>query len=98
MNKTNTTIASILLLAMPAFFISPSAAVAKDMFQGMAVNNKNNPGGMNGPGGPNGMRMRPKTVIATSDGGVIIFSGTKLSKYDKDLNLVKEVGIKADAE
>ncbi|MBF0384359.1 MAG: hypothetical protein HQL27_00665 [Candidatus Omnitrophica bacterium] len=42
--------------------------------------------------------MLEKTVIATSDGGVIVLAGNKLMKYDKDLNLVKEVEIKVDME
>ncbi len=32
-------------------------------------------------------------LIATDDGGVILLVGNKLSKYDADLNLVKEVEI-----
>lgn len=40
--------------------------------------------------------MMNKTMVATNDGGVIIMVGLKLMKYDKDLNLVKEVEIKVD--
>ncbi len=43
--------------------------------------------------------MKPKDkpyMVATSDGGVVILTGKKLVKYDKDLNLVKEVEIKSD--
>jgi hypothetical protein len=39
--------------------------------------------------------MMEKTVVATSDGGIVIVSANKISKYDKDLNLVKEVELKA---
>ena len=35
-----------------------------------------------------------KNVVATSDGGVVIVRGDKIIKYDKDLNLVKEVRMK----
>lgn len=35
-------------------------------------------------------------MVASSDGGVIILQGRKLSKYDKNLNLVKEVELKMD--
>jgi hypothetical protein len=42
--------------------------------------------------------MMMKKMIATSDGGVIVMAGKKLIKYDKDLNLVKEVEIKMDME
>jgi len=33
-------------------------------------------------------------MVATDEGGVIVLAGNKLSKYDADLNLVKEVEIK----
>jgi len=40
--------------------------------------------------------MMEKSVVATEDGGVIVLIGNKLLKYDKDLNLQKEVEIKID--
>jgi hypothetical protein len=40
--------------------------------------------------------MASGSMVATSDGGVIVMMGPKLLKYDKDLNLVKEVEIKID--
>lgn len=43
-------------------------------------------------------KMMPKKMVATPDGGVIVLSGSKLLKYDKDLNLLKEVEIKMDME
>ena len=43
----------------------------------------------------NGMQ---KQMVATSDGGVIVMAGHKLFKYDKDLNLVKEVELKTQFE
>jgi len=42
--------------------------------------------------------MMCKSMISTSDGGVIVMAGNKLQKYDKDLNLKKEVEIKIDME
>lgn len=42
--------------------------------------------------------MHSKSMVASSDGGIIVMSGNKLLKYDKDLNLVKEVEIKVDME
>ena len=33
-------------------------------------------------------------MVATDEGGVIVLAGSKLLKYDADLNLVKEVEIK----
>jgi len=40
-----------------------------------------------------GCMMKP-VMIATSDGGVVILMGNKLTKYDKNLTLIKEVEIK----
>jgi hypothetical protein len=55
-------------------------------------------GGMQGRGmmgvGMMGMMMRSSSLVATSDGGIIALMGNELSKYDKDLNLVKQVEIK----
>ena len=58
---------------------------------------KDDKGGMMGMHGMM-MKMMEKSVVATSDGGIIVVSATKLSKYDKDLNLVKEVELKNDME
>ena len=58
-------------------------------------------GDMMGKGMMGGMVMKSmmeKTMVATSDGGVIVLAGNKLTKYDKDLNVVKEVEIKMDME
>jgi hypothetical protein len=40
--------------------------------------------------------MMQKEMVATSDGGAIVMVDNKLLKYDKDLNLVKEVELKID--
>ena len=45
-----------------------------------------------------GPMMMSKSVVATSDGGVIVMIGNKLQKYDKDLVLQKEVELKIDME
>lgn len=42
--------------------------------------------------------MMHKEIIATKDGGIIVMTGNKLLKYDKDLKLKKEVEIKMDME
>ena len=42
--------------------------------------------------------MVERSVVATSDGGVVVVTGNKLTKYDKDLNVVKEVELKMDME
>ncbi len=44
------------------------------------------------------MKMMERDVIPAPDGSIIIVSATKLSKYDKDLNLVKEVDLKVDTD
>jgi hypothetical protein len=38
------------------------------------------------------------SMVATPDGGVIVMMGNKLTKFDKDLNMVKEAEIKIDWE
>lgn len=42
--------------------------------------------------------MKPcsSAMVATSDGGIIVFVGGKLKKFDKDLNLLKEVVVESD--
>ncbi len=47
--------------------------------------------------GMKGMMNKP-SMVASNDGGVIILSGNKLSKYDVQLNLVKEAEIKAEPQ
>jgi mono/diheme cytochrome c family protein len=51
-------------------------------------------GGMMGWGdGMMGPMMRSTSVVAAPDGGIIALVGNQLSKYDNDLNLVKQVTI-----
>lgn len=56
---------------------------------------------MNKDGAGCGMMMQmmsgPRAAFATEDGGIIIVTGNKIQKYDKDLKLKKEVEIKADS-
>ena len=47
---------------------------------------------------PMGGMMYGASLAATEDGGALVLMGNKLCKYDKDLNLVKEVEIKMDWE
>jgi len=44
------------------------------------------------------MGAMQKQMVATNDGGVIVLVGNKLLKYDKDLNLVKEIELKTGVE
>lgn len=45
-------------------------------------------------GMPGMMGMHKESVVATSDGGVVILSGRTLSKYDAKLNLINQVELK----
>ena len=40
--------------------------------------------------------MMEATVVATSDGGVVVLKGNTLTKYDKKLEVVNEVEVKTD--
>lgn len=40
--------------------------------------------------------MRGASIVASTDGGVIVLNGNKLYKYDKNLNLVKEADLKVE--
>jgi len=40
--------------------------------------------------------MMERSLVATTDGGVVLLHGKTLVKYDKDLNMQKEVEIKCD--
>jgi hypothetical protein len=42
--------------------------------------------------------MMGRSMVASEDGGVIIMMGDKLMKYDKDLNLVKEIQVEIDMD
>lgn len=42
--------------------------------------------------------MMEKSVVATEDGGIVVVAGNKITKYDKDLNVVKEAEIKMDMD
>lgn len=59
--------------------------------------------GMKGKGMKGGMMMgmgmmQKSEMVASSDGGVIVMSGGKLTKYDKDLNVIKEVELKKPSD
>lgn len=40
--------------------------------------------------------MAQQSVVATTDGGVVILAAGKLMKYDGNLNLVKEIDLQID--
>jgi hypothetical protein len=37
------------------------------------------------------MKMMERKVVATSDGGVVVVEGNQMTKYDRNLKMVKEV-------
>ena len=77
-----------IFLAMPVFAKSPVASEQRPvMVKGMHF--KDEAEKMEFMHGM--MRASPSLMVATSDGGVIVLIGGKLKKFDKDLNLVKEV-------
>jgi len=80
----------MVLLLVPAFAFSQEKSPGTDTSMGMGKGMHCNCGKI--------CMMMQKQMIATSDGGVIVLSGNKLYKYDKNLNLVKEAEIKMDVE
>ena len=83
-----------LIIAVAAVSLSASFVFAGKMKDGMMEDGMD--GGM--------MKMmhkmhgmtRSSTMVASNDGGVIVLTGSKLYKYDKNLNLVKEAEIKTE--
>ena len=69
-----------------------ASVFAQEDMQGMGNESERSQtmGGGQGKGKMMGM-MHKDSMIATSDGGVIVMSGPRLIKYDSALNLVKEV-------
>lgn len=47
---------------------------------------------------PMASMMYSTSLAATNDGGVVVLMGNKLTRYDNDLNAVKEVEVKIDWE
>jgi len=93
----------VLFIAVPAFLFSQPSPQGKGegMQHGMMGKGMGQGGGMmkDCPNCQMMMKMMmSKTMVASDDGGVIVMIGNKLFKYDKDLNLKKEVEIKIDME
>ena len=81
----------IFLTAMILALTAGRALWAEEMNGPMMEGKMKMMGGMHG-----GMMMHGASMVASNDGGVIVMAGNKLYKYDKDLNLVKEVELKMD--
>ena len=81
--------AIIISILSAIVFVSPFAfSEEHDMDQQDGMEQK----GMMGKGmkGMQGMHQKP-TIVATSDGGIVVLNGPKLVKYDSQLVMVNEV-------
>ena len=47
---------------------------------------------------PMSAMMCNSSLVAMNDGGVVVLIGNKLTKYDNNLNVIKEVEVKIDKE
>lgn len=97
----------ILVFALLIGMISYQALAVAEEMQGMGGDMPQEQGMSRGQEDGQGQMRRPKmnpmmmgmmggkeSLVATSDGGIVVLAGPKLLKYDKDLNLIKEVEIK----
>ena len=106
MKKTGLVLATVFaMVLLPAVFSSaeePGMGMMKEEGKaGMMQMHHMGKGKKGMMGSMHGMMMKSmmeKSMVATSDGGVIVLSGNKLTKYDKNLNVVKEVEIAVDME
>ena len=100
-------------IAITAVFVigMSGLALAQMDDKGNGMTNKDNKGSMMGGGmmdkgmmmQMHGMMMKMgammnKTAFATTDGGFVVVSADKITKYDKDINVVKEVELKNDMD
>ena len=84
-----------LIIAVTAVSLSASSVFAGQMKDGTMEDGMMDGGMMKMMHKMHGM-MRSPMMVASNDGGVIVLMGSKLYKYDKNLNLVKEAEIKTD--
>lgn len=85
-----------------SFIISLSLAQqGNDTNNGMGQNGMRHGGMMDSSGMCCGMMMmhfmKPSAAFSTQDGGIIVIMGNKIMKYDKNVDLKKEVVIKVDS-
>ena len=84
----------VLMLGLAAVISCGRLAFAEEMQDMGNDSQQSQGGGMQGKMKMNPMMMQmmhKENLVATSDGGVVVLSGPRLMKYDKDLTLVKEV-------
>ena len=93
----------IVLALLVLSLLIPAAAFAeetkKDEMPGMGMPHGMGMGmGMPMPGmGQKDCGMGKAQMVATDEGGVFVLVGNKLTKYDADLNVVKEIELKMPA-
>ena len=106
MKKSLIAIAVVIIVGTSGLAIAQMNDKGKDMM-GDKTGMMDGKSGMMGKGMMDGKRMgmcpmmksmMERSVVATSDGGVVVAMGNKLTKYDKDLNVVKEAELKMDME
>lgn len=84
-------IVTVMLIALPVLGPAISSAQESGEMKGPTMG-KDMMTGMH----PMRKMMMDKSLVATEDGGVIVMMGNKLFKYDKNLNLKKEVELEID--
>jgi hypothetical protein len=99
MNKTLLAVLGVIVLVGVCVFFCPFRKGMMCMTKGM-MESKAKPSCMKGDLGPMGKMSRlemhgdtKKEVLLTSDGGVIVVTGNKIIKFDRDLKKIKEVEI-----
>jgi hypothetical protein len=79
---------------------SPPPASKKEedsLVKFMAIRHANVPKAAPSPKAPpTPSKETEKKVIPTSDGGIIVVGSEKIAKYDKNLNIIKEIKLKPD--
>ncbi len=98
---------AIILSILSVSFFSISAFAEEPMDLGMNAETQETPQQQDGPRDHQegdkrkmsgkkmmGGMMQQSSMVASSDGGVIVLSGHKLTKYDANLKVVKEIELK----
>ena len=81
----------IFLVVLMATVMLGSWGYAQDDMKGMGEGSQQSQSSSMMGGKGKMMGMQNDSMVATSDGGIVLKQGPRLIKYDKDLNLVKEV-------
>jgi hypothetical protein len=107
MRRTLTAVAVIAMLAGAAYWaVAAETPAAKDGMMGkmpmrggmMGMEMKEHMGGMCPGHMMMGKMMANSQMVAMPDGDVVVLMGTTLTKYDKNLVVMKEVELKVDTD